>query len=117
MAILGSKRARAILGDLKDDNYKASADSLDYDAALEKLQKEFAPLTEADWNRNCYFSWLYVLKALLKDGYEEGYPTFMRQPAWVDKQINAALSSWSQLRHSSAGWKTLPPIFARVCMA
>ncbi|MHC4718619.1 MAG: DUF3160 domain-containing protein, partial [Planctomycetota bacterium] len=47
-----------------------------------------------------YWSWLYALKALLSP-VPEGYPSFMRTDAWSDKQLSAALASWSQLRHDT----------------
>ena len=94
MAVLGAGRARAILRQLGDDRYAR------YDTVLAKLRHKFGALSAADWNRNLYWSWLYALRALLAD-YGKGYPTFMQTPAWHDKQLNAALGSWSQLRHDT----------------
>jgi len=56
MAVLGSKRARAITHELGDDAYVAQGTSLSYDQALESLQKEYAGLSDSDWNRNLYWS-------------------------------------------------------------
>jgi len=94
LAVLGSDRARAILKDLGDDQYRK------YDATLARLREKFGGLSQKDWNRNLYWSWLYALKGLL-DKPGQGYPTFMRSDAWLDKQVNAALGSWSQLRHDT----------------
>jgi len=94
MAIFGSTRARQILKDLRDDHYGR------YDETLAKLQKQFEGISPRDWNRNLYWSWLYCLKALL-DEPGEGYPPFMQNTAWVDKQLNTALGSWAQLRHDT----------------
>jgi hypothetical protein len=94
LAVLGSDRARAILEQLGDDEYQR------YDETLAKLRKEFGGLSQSDWNRNLYWSWLYALKGLLaKPG--GGVPTFMQTDAWADKQVNAALGSWAQLRHDT----------------
>jgi len=94
MAVLGSDRARAIINSLGDDEYAR------YDETLAKLRTQFGGLSAAEWNRNLYWSWLYALQALVaKPG--EGYPTFMRNDAWLDKQLSAALGSWSQLRHDT----------------
>jgi len=94
MAVLGSGRAREHLRALRDDQYER------YDKVLAKLKDEFGALGVDDWNRNMYWSWLYALKALIeKPG--EGYPTFMQTDAWQDKQLNAALASWAQLRHDT----------------
>ncbi len=94
MAVLGSDRARMWLKKLGDDQY------VRYDETLAKLQKQFGEIDRAGWNRNMYWSWLYALKALLKE-YPAGYPTFMQTESWRDKQLSAALASWSQLRHDT----------------
>ena len=94
MAVLGSKRAREILQHLGDDQYER------YDATLKKLQMQFEAVTEKDWNRNLYWSWLHCLRALLEPA-ADGTPAFMRSNAWLDKQLNAALGSWAQLRHDT----------------
>jgi len=94
MAVLGSDRGRYWVRELGDDAYDR------YDQTLGKLTETFAAVDEAGWNRNMYWSWLYALKALLKE-YPSGYPTFMRTDAWRDKQLSAALASWSQLRHDT----------------
>jgi len=57
-------------------------------------------LSDADWNRNLYWSWLYSLKPLLAE-YQEGYPTFMTTKAYQTRSLNAALASWAQLRHDT----------------
>jgi hypothetical protein len=94
MTVLGSKRARAILAEMGDDKY------VRYDESLEKLIETFGEFTEADWNKNLYWSWLYSLKALLNEP-GEGNQTFMQTEAWQDKQLNACLASWSELRHDT----------------
>ena len=52
------------------------------------------------WNINLYWSWLYCLKGLLKE-YGTGYQPYMLTQPWLDKQLNASLASWSQLRHDT----------------
>jgi hypothetical protein len=94
LAVLGSDRARLVIEKLGDDRYER------YDETLTKLRKEFGGLSQKDWNRNLYWSWLYSLKALL-DKPAKGCPTFMQTDAWLDKQLNAALGSWAQLRHDT----------------
>ena len=94
MAVLGSERALEILKKEGDTDYER------YEETLARLRGEFGALSEADWNRNMYWSWLHCLKALLAD-YGEGYPTFMQTAAWKDKQLSAALGSWAQLRHDT----------------
>ena len=94
MAVLGSKRARYWLKALGDDQY------VRYDKTLANVTGKFAVVDRAGWNRNMYWSWLYTLKSLLTE-YRSGYPTFMQTERWRDKQLAAALASWSQLRHDT----------------
>ena len=94
MGVLGSHRAKHWLKKLGDDAYQKFGET------QTDITGQFAKVDQAGWNRNMYWSWLYTLKALLKD-YPSGYPTFMRTEAWQDKQLSAALASWSQLRHDT----------------
>lgn len=94
MALLGSERATELLDELDDSNYKR------YDEAYKKLDEEFKSLSDAEWNKNLYWSWLFTLQPLLKE-YGPGYPTFMQTTAWQDKELTTALASWTELRHDT----------------
>jgi len=94
MAVLGSHEALKILIDDGDTNY------LQFWQRFGELKDEFDVLSQEDWNRNLYWSWLYTLKALL-DELPEGYPNFMRTDAWQRHQLHTALTSWTQLRHDT----------------
>ncbi len=100
MAVLGCKTARDVLRELGDDAYRAEGKTPSYDDALAALRKEYTGLGEADWNRNLYWSWLYVLRPLLAE-HGEGYPTFMTTSAYRRKSLATALASWAQLRHDT----------------
>jgi len=94
MAILGSQRAKAILieeGDTDYDNFWQQ---------FNKLKAQFDAFDIYDWNQNLYWGWLYSLRALI-DEFGQGYPNFMRTQAWQKKELNAALASWTQLRHDT----------------
>ena len=94
MAVLGSERALEILeneGDTEYDNYYEQ---------LSILQENFSSLNVTEWNRNLYFSWIYTLKALLKESGDIS-PTFMQTTAWLDKQLHTSLASWAELRHDT----------------
>jgi len=94
MAILGSDRAKAILVEEGDTDY------VDYQLRFNELKDQFDAFDLADWNRNLYWSWLYSLRALIQ-GFGDGHPNFMRTQAWQEKELNAALASWIQLRHDT----------------
>jgi len=98
MAVLGSERAYEILEQEGDIEYQGLNTS--YDIQLDKLKSEFDEFDIADWNRNLYWAWLYALKPLLKE-FGEGYPTFMQTQAWQDRELQAALASWTELRHDT----------------
>ncbi len=94
MSVLGSQRAADILEAAGDTDYEL------YDEKLTELKEMFNAFTPAQWNRNLYWSWLYALQALISE-HSEGYPGFMRTEAWQDRQLNAALASWAELRHDT----------------
>ncbi|HUT55498.1 MAG TPA: DUF3160 domain-containing protein [bacterium] len=95
MAVLGSDRALAVMDSLGDTNYAK------YQDQMKKLRDEFGKISVSDWNRNLYWSWLYALKGLTEPTRGPGWPTFMTTDTWADKQLNAALGSWSSLRHDT----------------
>jgi len=92
MAALGSERAWQLL-----DEEKAY---LKYESQMAMLWDKIGNMTEAEWTHNLYYLWLYSLLPLLSDP-GEGYPYFMQSEAWIDKQLNAALGSWTELRHDT----------------
>jgi len=94
MAILGSDRAKTILVEEGDTDY------IDYWLRFNELKTEFDALGLSDWNRNLYWGWLYSLRAII-EGFGKGYPNFMRTQAWEKKELNAALASWTELRHDT----------------
>jgi len=94
MSLLGSERAFEILTKEGDTNYTS------YQQQFDKLKNEFAEFDRKDWNKNLYWSWLYSLKALMMPC-KQGYQSFMQTPAWLDKELNATLGSWSSLRHDT----------------
>ncbi len=94
MAILGSNQAETILAAEGDANY------VNYATKYNELKDQFDAFDVNDWNRNLYWGWLYSLRSLLGE-FEEGYPNFMRTTAWERKELNAALASWTELRHDT----------------
>ncbi len=95
MSVLGSERAYEITDKVYDQTRFKN-----YTEQTQKLREEVAAYTEEDWTKNVYAGWLQVLKFLLEVK-QEGYPSFMRSQAWVDKQLNTALGSWAELRHDT----------------
>jgi len=94
MALLGSSEALHISIDQGETSFYG------YWQQFGKLKDEFTQTSQADWNANLYWSWLYSLKALLED-LPAGYPNFMRTDAWQRRSLQAALASWAELRHDT----------------
>lgn len=103
MSLLGSKRAGEILIELGDTEYEGKdkeGNKITYETQFNKFKEEFDGFTEADWQKNLYWSWLDALKPLLKE-FGDGYPTFMQTEAWQEKELTSALASWAELRHDT----------------
>lgn len=71
-----------------------------YSPQITMLQKQYAGLPEAQWSSTVYYGWLNTLRPLLET-MPEGYPTFMRNNAWRDKQLHTALGSYAELKHDT----------------
>lgn len=95
MGVLGSDRAKKIQMD-KEENL----DWREYPEVMDNLKDKFGKLEESEWKSNMYQGWLWTLKGLLNP-YGEGFPSFMTNEAWVDKNLNTALGSWSELKHDT----------------
>lgn len=92
MTVFGSERAYTLQEDEKA--------YLNYESQMEKLRENVQNMTAEDWTQNLYYLWIYSLLPLLSTP-AEGYPFFMRTQAWIDKQLNTALASWTELRHDT----------------
>lgn len=93
-AVMGSGRALEHLAAAGETNRPK------YNEQFAKIKEVVAAYDEQTWTQNLYWSWLYALRPML-DTPPAGYPQFMRSPAWLDKQLNTALGSWSELRHDT----------------
>ncbi len=95
MAILGSERAYDILINVYKENQYP-----DYTKQMAKLKDAFGKMDDVVWAQNLYWNWLYVLMPLLAEK-GAGYPMFMQNTAWLDKELSTALGSWAELRHDT----------------
>lgn len=94
-AVLGSKRALEILEVEGDTEYT------EYYNQLDNLKEEFSLKTIEEWKQNLYWRWLYVLLPLLEENKDTNLPYFIQSPAWVDKELQTVLGSWTELRHDT----------------
>jgi hypothetical protein len=93
-AAMGSERAYQHLETLGETAYA------NYPAQMDKMQDWLASVSVEEWTETLYNAWLYSFYPLLEIP-GEGYPAFMRSPAWQDKQLNTTLGSWAELKHDT----------------
>ncbi len=91
---MGSERAYAILDEEGDTAFP------NYPEQMAKVTKWVTGLSTEEWTETLYNTWLYTFRPLLAVP-GQGYPAFMQSPAWVDKQLNTALGSWTELKHDT----------------
>lgn len=94
-AVLGSKRALEILETEGDTEYT------EYYNQLNNLKEEFSLKTIEEWKQNLYWRWFYALLPLLEEKEGTNIAPFMQSPAWVDKELQTVLGSWTELRHDT----------------
>ncbi len=92
MSLLGASKATNILQDNGDTSYDK------YNEQLNKFKKELINNKYSDWHRNFYWSWLYLVKYLLRD-FAQGYPPFMKSEQWYSKELQTGLSSWLLMKN------------------
>lgn len=93
-SVLGSDRAEEIIQTEGDADYEG------YAGQVSKLRQEVASLPPEQWTENLYWGWLHSLRPLLSlKG--EGYPAFMQNLSWTDKDLQTFLASWAELRHDT----------------
>ena len=93
-AAMGSDEALGILdlmGETKFENYTKN---------MGKMRKHIDGLDSRTWTQNLYWSWMYSLLSLT-DEKSDGYPSFMRNAAWVRKELSTYLGSWTELKHDT----------------
>lgn len=94
LAAQGSEEAYSILKDMRETEF------LNYDSQLEKVKTEVAGFGLDSWTQNLYWSWLYALQPIFAPK-GEAYPAFMQTQAWLRKDMQTALSSWTELKHDT----------------
>ncbi|MGY5877231.1 MAG: DUF3160 domain-containing protein, partial [Candidatus Thorarchaeota archaeon] len=97
VAAFGSNRAWSHLDDEKGYT--------NYTIQMELLWDEISNMSNSEWTKNLYYQWLYSLLPLIAEP-GEGFPLFMQNDAWLDKQLITALGSWAELRHDTILYAT-----------
>ena len=93
-AAMGSDEALDILDEMGETKYK------NYEANMSKMRTYISGLAKNIWTQNLYWSWMYALRPLLEEK-GDGYPAFMQNTAWLRKELNTYLGSWTELKHDT----------------
>lgn len=93
-AAFGSNEALNLLAQAGETKYK------NYSENMTKMKSYISGLPTENWTQNLYWGWLYTLRPLTEEK-PTGYPTFMRNVAWVRKDLNTFLGSWTELKHDT----------------
>ncbi len=93
-AAMGSERAYEILDQLGETQYE------NYPEQMNKVRGWLNSISQTEWTETLYNSWLYSFYPLIQSP-SAGYPYFMNNQAWLDKQLNTTLGSWAELKHDT----------------
>lgn len=94
LAAQGSEEAYNLLTEMGETKFE------NYEKQMTKVQEEIAKLGIDSWTQNLYWSWLYSLQPIFEPKGEQ-FPPFMRSQAWLRKDMQTALSSWTELKHDT----------------
>jgi hypothetical protein len=121
---MGDDTAKAYSGDyLMQDWGYASAEIEAFNGKLEEVKADIAEVTNDEWLLSMGSAWLDVLSTLTRE-FSEGYPLFMQNGEYLNKQIQTFLGSYTELKHDTllyakqsyaemgAGWDDgeVPPV-------
>jgi hypothetical protein len=91
---MGSNEAASILKGMGEDQYT------NYDTQSAKVKGQVAALGNDSWTQNLYWSWLYSFQPLIAPK-GSAYPPFIQTQAWLRKDLQTALGSWTELKHDT----------------
>lgn len=100
MAAFGDKTSDPLLANWITRN--ASDNRIAIHTKLNELKEKFAGLSDDMWTQNIYWGWVRTFKTLFLHGKDlTGYPHFMKDETWRLKDTQAALGSWTELKHDT----------------
>lgn len=71
-----------------------------YADSMEALRTSIGSMSQQQWHSTLYNTWLHALKLYVRPR-GEGYPAWMRTPAWQTHVLSNFLASWAMLRHDT----------------
>lgn len=100
-AALGSNSAYELVADT------GLGDFPQYQPQVVKLRQEINDLTVEDWTRNIYSTWLWALQPYWVRN-AESYPPLMNTEAWLRKDLQTSLASYTELKHATILYGAFP---------
>ena len=101
MAVFGSDAAMRYLESTGETGYAK------YNEQMSMLQDAATAQLESEWLSRFYTGWLYSFFPQVQPK-GEAYPPIMRSDAWADREMNAALGSWAELKHDTILYNKMP---------
>ncbi|MDR2360222.1 MAG: DUF3160 domain-containing protein [Oscillospiraceae bacterium] len=100
-AVFGSETALALLSD-DISQYP------NYTKQMTKLRTQISGIPTSVWSTNLYWSWMYMLLPYTDATDGAGYPMFMQNSAWTQKELNSFQGSWTELKHDTLLYAKAP---------
>lgn len=98
MGVLGSNQAEKLLF----TDLQPQITWPEYETNYNQLKGQISGYDNSIWQDNLYNGWLWVIKAALKEfDTSANMPYFMTNDAWKNKTLNAALGSYTELKHDT----------------
>ncbi|WIV11770.1 DUF3160 domain-containing protein [Proteiniborus sp. MB09-C3] len=98
MGVLGSDRGEDLLFKV----YRPQKSWPEYEEKYKELKSDVKSYKDELWQSNLYNGWLWSIKKQLTEFDENsGMPVFMINDGWRSKSLNAALSSYAELKHDT----------------
>ncbi len=104
-AALGSETAYNLAIDA------GAGDFLNYDGQILTLATQLDALTQDNWLENTYGAWLWTLRPLWYRTGANPYPPLMQTDAWLRKDLQTGLASWTELKHDTVLYVKQPTGF------
>ncbi|MBI5961773.1 MAG: DUF3160 domain-containing protein [Chloroflexi bacterium] len=87
-----------------------AGDFVNYDTQTLRLASTLGVMTDDQWLENVYSGWMWALNPLWSRA-SSAYPPLMNTPAWLRKDLQTGLASWTQLKHDTVLYAKQPTGF------
>jgi len=100
-AAFGDQQAKQYSGEFLRQSADFSQSEVEsFFGKLDQKKSDINKVTQTEWFDSLGSSWLYILGSLTHD-YGKNYPGYMQTKAFLSKQIQAFLGSYTELKHDT----------------